>query len=215
MSGSTIACPNCGAPVQIQSPAAVLAVCVYCQTASYWDEQGIRAAGVQSRPIDGFTRLYLGATGTLGNDGAPGSERFVVLGRVRQRYAGGIWDEWYIQMSSGQVHWLTEDDHELAIQQRYEGATPNRLRDLRPGERFDVGGVVFEVDEVGETVCEGIAGELPKHISTGERYPFLDASSIDGKRVLGAEFDADPPTLFIGEWLAHEAIRLDDEGEAW
>jgi hypothetical protein len=75
--------------------------------------------------------------------------------------------------------------------------------------------VTYEVDEVGETVCAGIEGELPKHVHTGDRYRYVDASSLDGRFTLGIELDENPPSAFLGRWVAHHDIRLDDEGEWW
>ena len=104
-------CPSCGAPHTIRNPGVVKAVCEYCGNAVIWDEQRIRDAGKQATLPEGFTRLYRGATGRLLG------KRFEVLGRVRYGFGGGFWDEWFLTLADGRTGWLTEDNHELALQQ--------------------------------------------------------------------------------------------------
>ncbi len=52
-------------------------------------------------------------------------------------------------------------------------------------------------------------------VSFGERYRYIDGSSPDGKHSLGIEYDAGPGAVFLGDWLAHGELTLDDEGEDW
>ncbi|MFK7987729.1 MAG: DUF4178 domain-containing protein [Sandaracinaceae bacterium] len=192
----------------MRSPAAVLAVCEHCQTAVHWQPNGAAAAGTQASLSEGFTRLYRGATGQL--DG----ERLEVLGRVRYRTEQAFWDEWFVRLGETDA-WVTEDDHALSLQVPADlGALPP-LVGLTAGTRFSVDGKAFEVDEVGEATCVGISGELPAAILTGEVYRFIDASSLDGSMSLGVELDDEPPTAFLGRWLAHESVVLDDEGAEW
>ncbi len=208
MPPTTLHCPQCGAPVSVTSPAVVLAICDYCHTALYWDEDAVLLAGEQARLTQGFTRLYRGASGSL--DGAP----FEVIGRIRYRSLRGFWDEWWLHDAEGRGVWLTEDDHELAQQTRIDRDF-SHLVGLDAGERFDLDGVPYEVDEVGEAECIGVEGQLPERVLTGERYRFLDASSLDGRFALGIELDDQPPSAFSGRWLAHEALRLADDGDVW
>lgn len=201
-------CPSCGAPLPIRSPASLQAVCAYCHAVVYWNEQGIQDAGRKSHLIEGFTRLYRGATGTLR------MERLDVLGRIRYGYGGGFWDEWYVTIGHGRTAWITEDDHELAVQSPYEGDVSAALG-LSPGGRFVLDDTSFEVGEVGEAECVGVEGEVPKYVTTGERYRYLDASSLDGRLSLGIELDADPPSAFLGAWLVHADVQLDDDEASW
>lgn len=205
----SVRCPECGAEIALRSPSAILVVCSYCRAAVYWNQQTVLSAGRQSALIEGFTRLYLGATGSVRG------ERMEVLGRARYRHASGLWDEWFVALGPHRSGWITEDDHELAIQHALEGLDLSSSAQLSPGQPLTVQGILFEVDEIGETECVGIEGALPKHVLTGQRYRYLDASSVDGRYALGLELDRHPPTVFLGQWLAHDDVRLDDEGDAW
>ena len=42
-----------------------------------------------------------------------------------------------------------------------------------------------------------------------------DASTPDGRFTLGLEFDDSPPSAYVGRWLDHQQLQLDDEGDEW
>jgi len=199
-------CPTCGAPLPVNNPGIVIAVCAYCHGVCHWNEQGAQAAGKQSMLGEGFTRLYRDATGTLRG------KRFVVDGRVRYSYGRGFWDEWYVQLEDGSTAWLTEDDHELALQWPHAG--PLQCGALQPGAQVTLDGRTFVITELGEARCLGLEGSLPEVLLPDETYTYADASSPDGRHALGIEMDETPPTLFLGEWLGHGELVLDDEGAA-
>ena len=48
-----------------------------------------------------------------------------------------------------------------------------------------------------------------------EVYRYADGSTKDGVRTIGIEWDDELPMVFTGRWVAHEDIRLDDEGAEW
>jgi len=181
--------------------------CEYCGTISLWDEAGHRDSGKKSMLPEGFTRLYRGATGTLRG------RRFEVLGRVRYGYSRGMWDEWYIRLEDGSTSWLTEDDHELCVE---DEVGPAMLPDeLEVGMVIPVADVPYLIREVGIASCLGIEGQVPRAILPDETYGYADGSSVDGTRTLGIEVDDVPPTFFVGHRLQHEDVVLDDEGEDW
>ena len=72
--------------------------------------------------------------------------------------------------------------------------------------------------EVGMARCLGIEGALPSDITPDEEYRFIDGVSVDGARTLGLEFDegADkPPRAYIGEWVEHKDLIMEDNNYAW
>lgn len=214
----TIACPSCGAPRSLRNPGIAMFVCEHCSTPVYWDEEAVRAAGTKSRLSEGFTRLYRDATGSYL------SHRFRVLGRARYSWGSvsssrGFWDEWFLQISDGSQRWLTEDDHELSIQSPVDLEGTRPFEDYRVNTWIEHRGTHFLVEETGTAECVGLEGALPEVFELGETYPYVDASSPDGRYNLSLEFDAekasDPPTVFAGRWLDHADLELDDEGESW
>jgi hypothetical protein len=59
----------------------------------------------------------------------------VVMGRVRYSFGSGFWDEWFLEFNDGTIGWLTEDNHELALQTRTTSkkTPPGDYRNL-PGD---------------------------------------------------------------------------------
>ena len=184
-------------------------ICEYCGTAIYWDQDKVMAAGKQSLLPEGFTRLYRGASGHLKG------QNFLVTGRVRYSFGRGFWDEWFLEFQDGSIGWLTEDNHELALQNRRDLKNCPPANALSPGSMFRAWNMEFIVQEVGHAECVGVEGELPIRVETGEKYLFADASTPDGKYTLGIEYDHDPPAAFLGRWLKYSDLRLDDEGLDW
>ena len=210
MAPETIHCPSCGAGHEITNPGVVTIVCQYCGNAVYWDGGKIKDAGKQSILAEGFTRLYRGATGRLEG------KRFTVMGRVRYSFGKGFWDEWFLEFDDGAIGWLTEDNHELAIQTRSSAAKKiPPMETIVPGKAVTFMKKKFIFQEKGQAECIGVEGDLPIEVKTGERYAFADASSPDGRYIFGIEFDDDPPALFIGRWLAFSDLKLDDEAQDW
>lgn len=80
---------------------------------------------------------------------------------------------------------------------------------------MSIRGVEFVVEERGEAECIGAEGELPFVVALGEKYRYVDGSSPDGKQAVGIEYDEEPANVFLGGWLRHEDLALDDEGEDW
>jgi len=209
MTSRSITCPACGASHDISNPGLMMFVCEYCSNAVYWDREKVEAAGAQSVLPEGFSRLFRGAAGSYHQ------KRFLVHGRVRYSFGRGFWDEWYLEMNDGSNRWLTEDNHELAVQAPVTLGPVAAFESMRPGSMISVRGHSFVVQEVGTAECIGVEGELPERYLTGETYPYVDASSPDGRHTLGIEYDDDKPSGFVGRWLKHAELRLDDEGEGW
>jgi hypothetical protein len=209
MPPKTIHCPSCGAGHDITNPGVITIVCEYCGNAVYWDEEKIKDAGKQSILPEGFTSLYRGATGRLEG------KRFRVMGRVRYSFGKGFWDEWFLEYDDGSIGWLTEDNHELAIQTRTALQKIPPIEAIMPGQAITFMKQKFVFQEKGQAECIGVEGDLPIEVQSGETYAFADASSPDGRYTLGIEYDADPPTVFVGRWLTFMDLKLDDEAQDW
>ena len=209
---SSLVCSACGAPISINNPATVSVACSYCDCVMMRTDGGVKEKGKQSRLPEGYSRLYRGAMGTIGE------HNFQVLGRVRYSFGLGFWDEWYVMLDSGEGHWITEDDYSFSFQVLYRGVV-----DVLPYSKYSVGDNLtlgdrdYQVKEIGMAECLGIEGEVPKGILPHEKYPYLDAVSYDGTHVLGLEFDNEQyrPTAFVGRWLKTSDIRLEDEELEW
>ena len=210
MTQKSISCPSCGAHHGLFNPGVVTIACEYCGNAIYWDEEKVALAGEQSILPEGFSRLYRGGTGKIAGKGG-----FVVLGRIRYSFGKGFWDEWFLEFDDGSTGWLTEDNHEFALETKASAGKLPPISALRPGLRITVRKIPFVVEEVGEAECLGMEGELPIVVQSGETYAFADLSSPDGRYTLGIEYDETPPSIFFGRWLKYGHLRMDDEGLDW
>jgi hypothetical protein len=206
---NSIDCPKCGATNQLLNPAVVSVVCPYCDNILIIDKAGIRLTGKQSRLSEGFSRLFRNATGQMFN------RNFIVLGRVRYDFGRGFWDEWYIQWEDGSTAWVTEDNHQFSLQEEVQNEGLNIPSTL--GERFSVNGVDFQVVEIGEAICKGIEGSLPKDILPDETYIYIDGTSLDGTMSVGLEFDEgnEPPRIYLGRWILHGELKMEENDYAW
>jgi len=209
VSYKTVSCPSCGAPKDILNPGIIMYSCEYCGNAVYWDKEKVKDAGKKSHLPQGFTRLYTGASGSLFH------KRFLVAGRARYSFGKGFWDEWYLEMEKGDFQWLTEDNHELAVQKKINDAKLMPFGNYQPGMSVNINGKQFHVQEVGQAKCLGLEGELPKILEPDESYNYVDASSNDGKYILSIEYDDDEPSAYLGNWLNFSSLKLDDEGSQW
>jgi hypothetical protein len=189
----------------VENPGTLMFVCEYCASVVYWDAGQVRASGQKAALTEGFTRLYRGASGSVRG------RRFTTEGRVRYSFGRGFWDEWYVRFDDGSTAWLTEDNHELCLETKVPHASPPD----GASAWLSIGGADFAVEERGQAECIGAEGELPFVVRLGDTYRYVDGSSPDGKRAVGIEYDGEPASVFVGDWLAHEDVQLDDEGEDW
>lgn len=184
-----------------------MVVCGHCGNTVWWDAEAVHNVGRRSILPEGFTRLYTGATGALLD------RRIRVIGRVRFGYGRGFWDEWYLEYANGGHAWLTEDDHELCLQQPSAPAGRPPSVGQKPGQRFNHQGEPWVVEEVGVARCLGVEGALPEKMEEGESFRYVDASSPDGRRALGIEDWEGDIRVYVGRWLLPGGLVLDDEGE--
>jgi hypothetical protein len=209
-----IGCPSCGAEHNLADPSTISLVCEYCDNVIVWDQQGVKLSGKQSRLTEGFSRFYRGATGTIRG------QQFQVLGRVRYSFGRGFWDEWYLILDSGKCVWVTEDNHEFAMQEIHQSGNQfGHFSNYVVGEDVKINGEGFRIQEIDTAVCLGIEGALPKEILPQEKYPYIDGSSFDGTKTFGLEYDGaeknSPPTLYIGNWIKPDDIKCNDESLEW
>src|SRR2546426_10777666 len=104
-----IACPNCGAPLQIESAFTTYLICSYCGQSLTVHDTGVDLAGHVAKLAEYPSRLSVGAQGQIKGQG------FQILGRIRYENDAGFWDEWFLQLANQRVGWLEEDEGELTL----------------------------------------------------------------------------------------------------
>lgn len=196
-----IQCPSCGAESKIWNPASISATCHYCDTVMLLVDQTWTNSGQQSRLSQGFSSCI----------GVP-CVKFTIV-PFRYWVAFGILLV-VVFGTSGMFkrrRVIDTGSQKTTTSSLYSSGLIPPLN-CSSAISFSVGAQVTVLDipcqvlEVGEAVCVGVEGELPRTILPNERYAYADGSSLDGQYTLGIEYDDDIPTVFWGKWLSPKDI---------
>jgi Domain of unknown function (DUF4178) len=185
-----IACPSCGAEVPFASSSAVYAVCVYCQSMLVRNAVDTSIIGkMASLPPD--TSPF-----QIGTEGYFGKLHFGVIGRMRQAWADGFWNEWFLLMDDGSNGWLQEAEGRYAVCQEIDD--------------FDTNKTLQEIDlrvvDVKKAKCVGSQGELPFAAPQGRVSTSYDLIGDDGE-FASLEICAGIRRVVSGRYLDWAALR--------
>jgi len=166
---SSMNCSSCGAPVEIKNRFSKVFVCGYCSTHLKVSESGLDVAGKYPKLAEFPSVFKVGSRGTI--LGKP----FSALGRMRYKYQGGHYDEWFIELD-GENAWFTEDEGTFTLYtDLYEGVDIPDITAVKAGQNIMVGDKKVMVKEKGHAVVDGGEGELYFYIEPGTEVVYLDA----------------------------------------
>lgn len=188
-----VSCPGCGAPVQFQSPASVMAVCEYCKTTVLKDADTVKDLGRMADVLDDYSPIQIGTSGRFGN------QEFTVVGRIQLRYEAGLWNEWYVLFADGRDAWLSGGSglFTLTFRKQTDGPLP-AFRDINPGNTYALLGQHWLTAETRIAQCTGGQGELPFRVGPGWQAKVADFRN--GRAFLTLDYsDGDPPAVYIGQ----------------
>jgi hypothetical protein len=198
---SSYTCPSCGAPVEIKNRFSKVAVCAYCDTHLKVNEGALSPAGRHAKLAEFPSIFKIGAKGTI--LGKP----FNVLGRMRYKYSGGYFDEWFIEYD-GEPSWFAEDEGTFTIYtDMLETAEFPPIDTVKAGQNITVGDKKMMIKEKGRAVIEGGEGELYYYVEPGTEVIYMDAVS-EGKKV-SIEYTDDEIELFTGRPLLKRDIIVE------
>lgn len=198
----SFACPNCGAPLQIDSAFTTFMVCSYCGQSLSVRDTGVDLAGKTAKLADYPSRLSVGALGQIKG------QAFKTLGRVRYEYSAGYWDEWFLQLGDQRVGWLEEDEGELTLVFKSKLTSPvPPFEQVHAGSFIPVGQwpKVF-VTEKGQAQVLGAEGQVAMTAPPGHAIRYLDGNA-DGK-ALRLVLDEQGITLHMGEPLEFDDVVM-------
>ncbi len=197
-------CASCGAPVEVKNRFSKVLVCGYCGThLKVEDDGGVAIAGTHAKLAQFPSIFQVGTRGTI--LGKP----FTALGRMRYKYPGGFFDEWFIEYD-GEMAWFAEDEGTYAIY--FESESVEEFPDLssvRAGQNVTVNGKRVMVKEKGKAVIEGGEGELSFYLEPGTEVVYMDGIS-DGKKV-SIEATESEIELFFGRPLLSRDIVVQSQ----
>jgi hypothetical protein len=191
-------CSSCGAPVEVKNRFSKVFVCGYCGTHLKVTENGLDIAGKHPKLAEFPSIFQVGSCGTI--LGKP----FNALGRLRYKYDGGHFDEWFIDYDGDQA-WFAEDEgtYTLFTEAEIIDEFPD-IAGVRAGQTIQMGGKRMMVKEKGSATVEGGEGELSFYQEPGTKVIYMDAIS-DGMKV-SIEATEDEIELFFGRPLLKRDI---------
>jgi hypothetical protein len=190
----TIACPNCGAPLQIDSAFTTYLVCSYCGQSLTVHDTGVDLAGHVAKLADFPSRLSVGARGQVKGQG------YLVLGRIRYENDAGFWDEWFLQLADQRAAWLEEDQGELTLIFKSKLTSPvPPFEQVRVGSFIPVGQWRVFVSEKGQTQVSGAEGQVAMTAPPGHTIRYVQGNA--GNKALRIMIDDQGITLYTGEPL--------------
>nr|WKF60094.1 hypothetical protein HUO10_004606 [Paraburkholderia busanensis] len=194
-------CPQCGAPLEFRSAAAVMAVCGSCRSTLLKHGEAVERLGEMASVFEDYSPLQLGATGRYQ------TRTFTLLGRIQLRYDAGYWSEWYASFDDGTFGWLSDASGQYAVTtQRVPDASElaalPRFDSLSPGTPFEFEGKRYLASDIRTAQCVGGEGELPFRVGEGWQARVADFRYED--RFITLDYaDADQqngqPTVYSGE----------------
>ncbi len=198
----TANCPSCGAKVNFQSAASILAVCEYCRSTLIRSDLELQNVGKMAELQTDGTPLQLHAEGTYRHT------HFAVVGRIQLRYGQGLWNEWYLVFDDLRGGWLGEAQGTYAISFLTEIAHPLPLfEELRAGQHLTLSTQSFEVRDLRSALCIGGEGELPFRVGPGYEAPVADLLGENGTFAT-IDYSEIPPLIFLGEYVEFDQLHL-------
>ncbi len=197
----TKSCNSCGAPVEIVNRFSKVLVCNYCGCHLKIEGNTLGLAGEFPKLAEYPSIFSVGATGKILD------KPMRVLGRMRYKYDGGHYDEWFIELD-GENAWLTEDEGTYALFSNMEEMVDvSELESLRAGQNFLLGDERVMIKEKGIAVIDGGEGELFFYIEPGTEVTYIDAIA-QGKKI-SVEYTDEEVELFSGRALLKRDIVID------
>ena len=197
-----LTCPNCGAPLQIESAFTTFLVCSYCGQSLAVQATGVALAGQTAKLADYPSRLSVGAQGQIKGRG------FKTLGRVRYENEDGFWDELFLQMADQHVGWLVEEEGVLTLVFKTVLTTP-----VPPFEQVRVGGFItigpgpqMFVSEKGQAQVAGAEGQLATAAPPGHAIRFIEGSA--SSKAFRLVIDDQGLSLHTGEPLEFDDVVM-------
>ena len=197
-------CPQCGAPVEFRSAAAVMAVCSFCRSTLLKQGEQLARIGEMATVFEDYSPVQLGAAGHVG------TRAFTVIGRLQLRYDAGFWNEWFIAFGDGTSGWLSDASGQYAIT---EEITPTGVLAipsfdaLEPGARFDFDGLAYIASDVRVAQCRGGDGELPFVVGDGWRARVADFRNESAFLTLDYS-ESEAAVIYRGEAVELDALAL-------
>jgi hypothetical protein len=202
MSGTSAACPNCGAALRFSWSGSVQTVCTHCRSILVRRDVDLERVGEVSDPPPDTSPIQLGTSGRF--DG----RAFDVIGRIAYEYDGGAWSEWHLLFDGGRTGWLSDAQLHYAVYERPAPQPALPLADkIEVGSRITVQDQRLEVVSVTQARYRGTEGELPFTTFDRELSTFADLRGA-GAVVATIDYSDELPVLYVGRAASFQELGL-------
>lgn len=174
-----------------------MVACPFCKTTLFLEDNAVKSAGEKSVLTEIPSIIKLGKRYKYRN------WDFEAVGRIQFDYGDGLWDEWWVQLSTGEGKWISIDEGDIAIEAPVR--THRKLPDfdsLVVGETVDLSDKMKSllVTEKDSCTCVGMEGSIPEEIHIGERH---DYAHLTGKNsvLMTLEYSDGETQLYNGVWV--------------
>ena len=198
-------CPSCSAEISFQTSVSLYCVCSYCKSEIFLNETTVEVMGKQTEFPNDATPLRILSEGTYLN------KKFSVVGRVRQVWSEGYWNEWFIyyQNSSAQnQYWLTEFQGQwVVLSEVFDLKIPNEseLKIYSQIQYLNQSYFVTDIKESKSAFCEG---ELPFPFKKNQVKKTVDFKSIGKNKFLSIEYNDQIGKAFFGEFVRWSDLKM-------
>lgn len=196
-------CPSCGAKIVFNSLASLSLVCGYCDSLVVRHDEDLENLGKIATLKTDLSPLQLGTQGKFSG------RSFLLIGRIRQDWEDGYWNEWYLAFSDGKFGWLGEAQGLYALSEPAEMDVPPKLGKLKIGEKIEVRGKTYFIQDSRNVSVTAAEGELPFKPVIGEATRSVDAIGDGGIFVgfsLDAKSDKAGSEAYVGQYLEFNDI---------
>ncbi len=197
----TANCPNCGAPIRFRWSSAVQTVCEYCHSILVRRDVNLELVGkVADLPADS-SPIQITTEGIYRN------RAFQIAGRILYEYEQGGWNEWHAVFNDGASGWLSDAQAQYAVSFAAPMTGLPEAGRVACGQRYQFGGVTYEVTCLTSAHYRGVEGELPFEYWDKDEVLFADLEAHDAR--FGTLDYSDPqPQLYLGEMVEFDSLRL-------
>lgn len=193
-------CPNCGAELSRRVARSKMVACEFCESTVLLEDDVVRLAGKQGVMAEEPSLFELGRTVTYQG------QSFMPIGKARFAYSNGWWDEFWALDGEGDGVWISVDEGDIAIEERYQTDARVAESDLVLGRSVEFEGEVFRVTEADTGVCQALRGEFPEEMSVGDTYRYYHLSGPKG-RLVTLEFEDGEMYVTEGHWIDPFEVR--------
>jgi hypothetical protein len=207
---SSYACPACGAPVRFQSRISVFCVCAYCSQMLVRRDLDVEAIGKMALLIEDSSPLQITTQGKYEG------RNFALVGRLRQHWTDGNWNEWFAQFDDGTQGWLAEAQGFYMMS--FASSIAEKLPDvatLRAGQKLILAGIAFEIEDIKSATCVGSQGELPFRAPQGRVCTSVD---LVGKNAFASlDYSAEGTVCYLGKYVEFNEFHFSNlrEIDGW